>query len=744
MGKTKTAAGAAGRVRRFAYGAIGGVAVAAAGLSAIAQTRGVFASGPAADPAAATRGRSAFAGNCASCHGADLSGAQFGPALKGPSFEGHWRSQSAQALLDYISTRMPPAGPGSLGAQTYADLEAYILAANAGAATAPAAPGAPPEARRPAAVTPEQPVVQPASNNHDPGLSAATARRKAPLARLSPVTDAMLRSPADGDWLMWRRTYETLGYSRLKQIGKANVGGLRQAWSWALPVSQNEITPLVHDGVLFLTSGNAVQALDAANGDLLWQYVRTLPDEFANGRTSRVKSIGIYQDKLYVPTADGHLIALDAKTGKLVWDHAVLSEAQASMNGQAEGVALHMDGGPIIAKGKVIIGASLGLVNSKGGCFIIALDAATGAEVWRFNTVARPGQPGGDSWNGHPVEERFGAGAWTAGSYDPELNLVYFGTGNTYDTATLLEPNGGKVGPNDGLYTDSTLAIDADTGKLGWYFQHVKRDVWDLDWVFEQSLVTVNVDGKPRKLVVTGGKIALFEGVDRATGQYVFSKDLGLQNLVLSVDPKTGEKTINPAVQPEAGKTKFLCPSPFGARNWPATAFNPQTRILYVPLVEACMDYTYAPRSAAETAAGGQDAKFALRYRPDADGNFGRVAAIDLDTRKVVWTRRQRAPIASSMLATAGGVVFTGDRDRWFRALDQASGKVLWETRLSASPNASPVTYSVGGEQYVAVVAGGGGPFDGGTGALATEITNPPGGTTLYVFKLPRAARPSH
>jgi alcohol dehydrogenase (cytochrome c) len=213
---------------------------------------------------------------------------------------------------------------------------------------------------------------------------------------------------------------------------------------------------------------------------------------------------------------------------------------------------------------------------------------------------------------------------------------------------TLLQAHASKGESADGLYTNSTLALDPDTGKLAWHYQHMNRDVWDLDWVFEQTLVTVPVNGKPRNMVVTGGKIAMFDAVDRKSGEYLFSKDLGLQNIVTAVDPKTGKKTTDPALEPEAGKAKLLCPGSSGARSWPTTSFNPNTGILYVPMIEGCSDYTYAPRTAAETAAGGSDMRFSPRVRPDADGKFGRLQAIDLATQKVLWTRRQRAPVASS------------------------------------------------------------------------------------------------
>ncbi|HXS28401.1 MAG TPA: PQQ-binding-like beta-propeller repeat protein [Steroidobacteraceae bacterium] len=568
----------------------------------------------------------------------------------------------------------------------------------------------------------------------DPFYRSTIDARRSRLAALTPVTDAMLRNPPASDWLMWRRTYDSHGFSPLHQIDRTTVARLGTAWSWSLPESTNEITPLVHDGVMFIYSGAAVQALAAASGELLWQYVRALPDQFDNGRKAHAKSMAVYGEELFAPTADGHLIALNTRTGQLVWDHAV-----ASLNGRPAAQGFQLTGGPIVAKGVVMIGVSLGVQNG-GGCYIVGLDAASGKERWRFHTIARPGEPGGNSWNGAPVSERFGAGVWTAGSYDPALDLVYFGIGNTYDTATLLEPRPGaeRVSDNDALYTDSTVALRPETGALVWYFQHQKRDVWDLDWVFEQSLVTLDIDGHTRKLVVTGGKSALFDAVDAATGKFAFSADLGLQNVVTAVDPVTGAKTVNPAVEPEAGKPKYLCPNSFGARSWPATSLNPVTHVLYVPILENCAEYTYAPRTPAQTARGGLDMRFALRSPPHHDGRFGRIAALDLQTRKVIWTHRQRMPIVGSTLATAGGLLFDGDVNRYFAAYDQETGKVLWRTRLNAAPESTPITFTAGGQQFVAVVAGSGSPFGAGSCLFVPEVGPSGPGVTLIVFGLQR------
>ena len=583
-------------------------------------------------------------------------------------------------------------------------------------------------AQAPAAAAPPAAGGFPSIRNEDAVYGAALARRAATLARLTPATDALLANPPAKDWVNWRRAYDGLGFSPLTQINTKTVGGLRSTWDWSLPVSSNEITPLVHDGVLFVSSANRVLAFDGASGDLLWQYVRPLPPALNNGAGSIAKNLAIYEDKLIAVTPDKHLVALDAKTGKLVWDHEVVPN---------EPGAPRLDSGPLVAKGKVMIGVS-SCNNWKGGCYIVGLDAKTGNEAWRFYSLARPGQPGGDTWNGAPLDERFGGAVWLSGTYDPELGLSYWGLGQTYDSATLLTPRPGQstVSNNDALYTDSTVALDPDTGKMAWHYQHMNRDVWDMDWVFERSLMTLPVKGAPRKVVVTAGKLAIFDVLDRKTGQYISSKDLGLQNLVKSIDPVTGHKVIQPDMDPKIGEAKLVCPHGGGARSWPSTAYNPATHIIYVPLIDTCMDFTRKVRTAAETATGGSDLGWVVRARPGSDGNIGRVDAINLATGKTVWSKRQRATESAAMLATAGGVVFEGTRDRKFRALDQATGKVLWETRLAAQPSSFPITYAVNGKQYVAVVAGGGGAHDITWPAITPEIDNPVSGTTLYVFAL--------
>jgi alcohol dehydrogenase (cytochrome c) len=399
--------------------------------------------------------------------------------------------------------------------------------------------------------------------------------KPSPLDKLTPISEALLNNPPPGDWLTWRRTYDDVGFSPLKDIDRGNAANLRVAWTWSLPAGANETTPLVHDGVMFVFGfGDRVEALNAATGDLLWHYARKLPE---GARPAVKRNMSLYGDKLFVATSDSHMVALDIKTGRVVWDHAV-ADLKAGYR---------LSGGPLVAKGKVMVGVA---GQAAGGNFIVGLDATTGEEAWRFYTIARPGEPGGDSWNGLPLEKRNGASVWTAGSYDPELNLAYFGVGQTYDTGPLLHPADQPGVTRDGLYTDCTLAFNPDTGKLVWYFQHVPNDQWDLDWAFERQLIPLQVAGVTTKLAITSGKMALYDALDAATGKYEFSIDLGLQNIVTAIDPKTGAKTINPKTLPGDGETKLVCPHAGGAKNWTPASYNPGTQILYVPLVESCMD----------------------------------------------------------------------------------------------------------------------------------------------------------
>jgi alcohol dehydrogenase (cytochrome c) len=666
----------------------------------------------------ATKGKDTYEKSCASCHGNTLSGSEFATALKGLTFTNSWGGRSAEALFTYIHTKMPPANPGQLEPEATAQVIAYLLEQNGvqpGTTELPTDTAALAAMQIPRGATVRSAPMMPLSPLAPPMKPVILPN---PLDSFTPVTDEMLRNPSPGEWLLWRRTYDDHGFSPLDEINKTNVSSLLVKWTWSLPNGPNEGTPLEHEGVLFVESyGDKVQALNAVTGDLLWQYSRQLP---ADVRPMQKRNLAIYRDKLIVPTSDDCLVALNAKTGNVIWETPLVDYKK----------GYQITGGPLVARNRVIQGVG---GQSPGGNFIVALDVETGREAWRFHTIAQPGEPG-DSWNGLPADKRNGASVWTAGSFDPELGLAYFGVGQTYDTGPVLDRVPGYS--NDGLFTDSTLAFDADTGKLVWYFQHVHNDQWDLDWAFEQQLIYLPVNGTDKRLVVTSGKMGIYEGMDAATGKYVFSHDLGLENVVLSIDPETGEKTINPAVVVGDGKPHTICPHPGGGRNWIATSYNAATKILYVPLNEACMDLIPTGRGQRGNLTSGVN--WFIRERPESDGKIGRLEAFNLETKRVLWIDRQRAPQTTGMLDTAGGVVFAGSFDRYLTAYDDTTGAVLWQIRLNDVPDSCPISYTVNGRQYVAVTVGGGGPITGTYPVLVPEIQNPPDhGAAIWVFELP-------
>ncbi|HEV8396292.1 MAG TPA: PQQ-binding-like beta-propeller repeat protein [Vicinamibacterales bacterium] len=677
-------------------------------------------SAPTYTAAQAAAGKTAYDASCASCHGGNLDDGALAAPLKGVAFVQKYGGKSVENLFAKVTT-MPPASPGSLGAATTARVVAYLLQANAIVAGRSELPTD--QASLARMIVPVGGFSVTSFSPYAPALPAV--KRANPLDTFTPVSDAQLVEPAAQDWLTWRRAYDAQGFSPLSQITARNVAGLRVAWSWSLPPGSSESTPLVHDGVMFVQGANdKVQALDARTGDLLWQYERRLPEGVAG---SFKRGLALHGNRLYMGTSDVHVIALDVKTGTVVWDQVV---------GDPK-VREQIGGGALVARGKVMMGTvGTGVGAKPGGPEIVGLDEETGRIAWRVHTIAQPGTPGGDSWNGVPVERRSGASVWTPGSYDPGSGLAYFGTGNTYDTGPLVKPNGTPGVTNDALYTDSTLAIDPDTGTVKWHFQHHPNDQWDLDWAFERQLARLPVNGENRTVMFTAGKIGIYDALDAKSGQYLFSIDLGLNNLVTRIDPKTGAKTTKPDLVPGDGQVKMVCPHAAGAKNWLPASYSPASRTLFVPLVEACMDLFPVPGGGRGGLSTGVN--LGVRPRPDSDGNYGRLQAINLETRKTVWTTRHRAPITTGTLTTAGGVVFAGALDRYLRAYDAANGKVLWETRLNDASSAVPISYAVNGKQYVAIVAGRGGFHYASYAPLVPELAAPPDrGSSVWVFELP-------
>ncbi len=638
--------------------------------------------------AQASMGKSDYAKHCASCHGADLAGIHLAPSLIGRRFDRTWRGKSADSLLFHLR-RMPlqPGGiPGSLSDEIYTNILAYILASTGFPASDAPLPSD--SAALAKLIIPRLEGV-----DDDPDMPVvASATQKEILANLSAVTDQMLHRPSPNDWLQWGRTYDGLSFSPLQQINRENVADLELAWRAPLRDGPSMPTPLVHDGIMYLhTFPDTVLAIDASNGDVLWRHQYSPKSNIS----SQKMGLGLHGDKVLVPTSDLHLLALNARTGDLIWDHSITPDTPSAMRGYYQ-----LRSAPLVVGDKVIQGVTASGA-PKGG-FIVALNIESGEELWRFNTIARPGEPHGNSWNGLSLERRSGGSVWHQGTYDAELNLIYFGVAPTYDTGPLLHPVSREGITNDALYTNCTLALNPDTGQLVWHYQHLANDQWDLDWVFERQIVTLPIDGVNRKVVMNVGKMAILDALDAATGQYLFSLDAGLQNVITSIDQKTGAKTIDPDLLPSLDRPCVVCPSAFGARSWPPTSYSPHTKLLYLPLTQWCMKMGPEGLKLLSSGVGLSSAA-----HPDSsDGKLGLLQAVDVEKKELAWAFDLTAPPTTSLLATGGGLLFCGDLDPSLKVFDDTSGELLWQVGLDDLPSSSLITYSIHDKQYVAVVVG--------------------------------------
>ena len=565
-------------------------------------------------------------------------------------------------------------------------------------------------------------------------LAVPAAAQAQPESDFVPVTDAMLQDPAPGDWLMWRRTLDGWGYSPLDQIDRDNVGDLRMVWSRALTEGRQQGTPLAYGGVLYMPNpADVIQAIDAVTGDLVWEHRREVPDDIGdyvfNTLWQNNRNIAIYGSTILDTSADDHIFALDAETGRMVWETQVL-DYQTHPATQSSG--------PIVADGKVVSGRSCMPAGGPDACVITAHDPHTGEELWRRRTIPAPGEPGDETWGGVPFEERRHVGAWMVPSYDPALNLLYIGTSVTSPAPKFL------IGGADlrHLYHNSTLALDADTGEIAWYYQHL-NDHWDLDHPFERMLVDTAVAPDPdavdwinprvqpgeERRVMTGipGKTGVVYTLDRETGEFLWATPTITQNVISHIDGASGAVTENPElIFRGAGQQVLTCPHASGGKDWEAGAYSPLTNTMYFPLRNVC----------AQMIAEGPESTsvYAINWRPEiAPGTdqVGAVWAISAETGETAWVHEQRSA-TMSLVATGGGLVFGGDVNGRFRALDQETGEVLWEINLGSAVSGFPITYAVDGRQYVAV----------STGTprfvnLTPEVNAGSQGNNLFVFGLP-------
>jgi len=543
------------------------------------------------------------------------------------------------------------------------------------------------------------------------------------LTNYSPVTVDRLAKPDEGDWLMVRRTYEGWGYSPLDQITPSNVARLQLVWITLTGVTNgHEAPPIVNRGVMFVaTPGNQVFALDAKTGDILWRYKRELPEgTILLHPTSR--GVALHGDRVFFAAGEAVLVALDARTGKEVWATTVADNK----------AGYYMSVAPLVAGGKVMIGASGGEFGVRG--FVAAYDIETGRELWKTYTVPAPGEAGSETWPKGDQWKTGGGSIWVTGTYDPATNLAFWGTGNG-------GPWMGDQRPGDNLYTSSTIAIDVGTGAIKGHFQYHPNDSWDWDEVSPPIVVDYQRGGRTITGLINVARDGYLWFLERTNGRINFVEGTPYvkQNVFKSLDPKTGRPDVDPLRQPGTGKEAEFCPSHWGGKNWPPIAFSPKTRMIYIPANEnLCSRMIGRPitYTAGRSYTGATNTLFMV---PDAD-HIGEVQAWNVDTGKRVWTH----PFPTSanwgpMLATGGGLVFSGGtNDRKFRAFDASTGALLWEFPTNSGVIGQPSSFMIDGRQYIAVQSGWGIDARGMQRRLNTafpgKFPDVPEGGAIWVF----------
>ena len=550
------------------------------------------------------------------------------------------------------------------------------------------------------------------------------------LKNYQPVTAERLKNPEAGNWLSIRGNYDGWGYSPLTQITPANVSKLKPMWVFSTGEPRvHEAAPLVNNGVMFVsTPQNQVIAIDVKSGNVLWRYRRARPTgAVILHDTSR--GVALYGDKVYFAAGEAVLVALDAKTGKEVW--------ATSFGDNKSGYYCTL--APLIAGGKVMVGASGGEVGIRG--FVAAFDPETGKEQWRTYTIPAPGEPGSETWPKGDQWKTGGGPVWVTGNYDVATNTAYWGTGNG-------GPWMGDKRPGDDLYTASTLALDVATGKIKGHFQYNPNDSWDWDEVSPPILVDYKRGDRTIHGLIDAardGYLWFLDRGDATTGgriKFVEGKPFVYQNVYTGLDPETGKPTVDPVHKPGTGKSADFCPGLHGGKNWPPIAFSPLTRMIYIPANNNLCGNSTGTDVVYDAGKGYTGVRMgAGAIVPGAD-HFGEVQAWNVDTGKKVWTHDYaKSPNWGGMLVTASGVVFSGGTsDRKVHAFDATSGKLLWEFPTNSGVLAPPTTFTVDGKQYVAFHAGWGGDSRGMQATLNRyfpgEFPEVPEGGAVWVFAL--------